>query len=182
MISTTPGALRWRFAKYSANPPANLTTSQPSQPQNAAACRLAALIDWGRIDEGYGTRLPAPVRLSVIAAATFATAGAVYLKNFYLLAPTLLLWVTALMFCFLPSAKLIINSVPPDNKGEVSGIAIAVRLSEGTLGMMSGTLTHGTTDHIWPIFAVTGPGMIVVLAVSFPILNGKSRLTTPKTG
>ena len=70
------------------------------------------------------------------------------------------------MFCFLPSAGLINNSVPPDKKGEVSGIAIAVRLSGGTLGMMSGTLFHGATDHVWPIFAVTGPGMMVVLAVS----------------
>lgn len=125
----------------------------------------------GKVADIYGTRLPALIGLSVITAATFATSGAMHLKNFYLLAPALLLWGAALMFCFVPPARLIMNSVPADKKGEVSGIAITVRLLGGTLGMTLGTLIHGATGQFWPIFAVNGVGMIVVLAVSFWILE-----------
>ena len=106
----------------------------------------------GRIADKFGSRPLILAGLAVATAVIFSVAFAMQRHSLYMLVALLPLWCIAVQFCFVPSTRILVNSVPEEKQGEVSGVAITFRLLGGTLSMTIGTAIHTTLAAFRPSF------------------------------
>jgi len=79
-----------------------------------------------------------------------------------LLLPALVVWGGCISLWFVPSLRDVMNTVPPDKRGEAGGISMTAQLLGGTVGMTICSLLFATTSAYWPIYALTA-GLLVIL-------------------
>ncbi len=90
---------------------------------------------------------------------------AVIWESYLLLVPALIVWGVCISLWFVPSLRDVMNTVPPDKRGEAGGISMTAQLLGGTVGMTTCSALLATTSVYWPIYAVTACLFIVLFAL-----------------
>ncbi|MCK7615422.1 DHA2 family efflux MFS transporter permease subunit [Roseibium sediminicola] len=112
----------------------------------------------GKFADRHGSRRPVLLSLALLAVANAAIGGLMFMENYMVLAPALLVWGIALPFAMIPTGRLTANSVPKDKQGEVSGLVITARLVGGTLGVTMGSvllaMSAGFSSIFWVMSAL----------------------------
>ncbi|MES0879746.1 DHA2 family efflux MFS transporter permease subunit [Roseibium sp. SCP14] len=94
----------------------------------------------GRYADRKGAKQPVLISLALVALSCGLLGATFAFKNYWVLAPMLLLWGAALPFSMVPTGRITVNSVPLEKQGEVSGMIITCRLVGGTLGVTLGSV------------------------------------------
>lgn len=118
----------------------------------------------GKFSDRHGSRRPVLTALLVAAVSNAAIGGLMFLENYWVLAPALLVWGIALPFAMIPTGRLTANAVPKDKQGEVSGLVITARLVGGTLGMTMGSVLLAMGAGFSAIFWVMGALLLLCCA------------------
>jgi EmrB/QacA subfamily drug resistance transporter len=110
----------------------------------------------GHFADAHGSRRPVLIALAVVAVASAAMGGLTHFQNYWVLAPVLLIWGTALPFVMIPTGRITANAVPLEKQGEVSGLIITARLIGGTFGVTMGSVLLTMGAGFGSIFLVMG--------------------------
>lgn len=121
----------------------------------------------GRASDKYGSRRLVLVSMAIIATAGVMLGVVLPLKNYWLLAPILLVWGAALPYTMIPTGRITVNSVPSEKQGEVSGMIITARLVGGTLGVTLGSVLLAMGAGFDAIFWVIGALLAACTAYCF---------------
>jgi EmrB/QacA subfamily drug resistance transporter len=89
-------------------------------------------------------------------------------NSFLLLLPALVVWGICISLWFVPSLRDVMNTVPPDKKGEAGGISMTAQLLGGTVGMTISGALFAITSVYWPIYV-----LIAVILVGLSLLGRK---------
>lgn len=76
-------------------------------------------------------------------------------NSFLLLLPALVIWGICISLWFVPSLRDVMDTVPPDKRGEAGGISMTAQLLGGTVGMTISGALFATTSVYWPIYILT---------------------------
>jgi predicted MFS family arabinose efflux permease len=94
-----------------------------------------------------------------------AIALAAILESDLLLVPALIVWGVCISLWFVPSLRDVMNTVPPDKRGEAGGISMTSQLLGGTVGMTICGALLATTSAYWPIYALTALLFVVLFVL-----------------
>jgi EmrB/QacA subfamily drug resistance transporter len=97
--------------------------------------------------------------------AMLAIALAAILESDLLLVPALIVWGVCISLWFVPSLRDVMNTVPPDKRGEAGGISMTSQLLGGTVGMTICGALLATTSAYWPIYALTALLFVVLFVL-----------------
>jgi EmrB/QacA subfamily drug resistance transporter len=87
--------------------------------------------------------------------AMLAIALATMWNSYLLLLAALIVWGVCISLWFTPSLRDVMNTVPPDKRGEAGGISMTAQLLGGTVGMTICSVLFATTSAYWPIYVLT---------------------------
>jgi EmrB/QacA subfamily drug resistance transporter len=97
--------------------------------------------------------------------AMLALALATIWESGLLLFPALIVWGVCISLWFVPSLRDVMNTVPPDKRGEAGGISMTAQLLGGTVGMTICGALLATTSAYWPIYALNALLFTVLFAL-----------------
>jgi len=67
----------------------------------------------------------------------------------------LMVWGVCISLWFVPALRDVMNTVPPDKRGEAGGISMTAQLLGGTVGMTISAALFATTSAYWPMYFLT---------------------------
>ena len=133
----------------------------------SVAPTLITSIMAGRLADRLGTRWPALAGVLVFAAGLLWIGLAAPFDDYLLLLPALIIWGAGMPFLYVPTTRAIMNSVPPEKRGQAGGIRVTAQFLGGTIGMaLCGTLLAVTNDF-QVVFLVPATVTFAVLAIGW---------------
>lgn len=141
----------------------------------------------GRMADKYGARPLVLFGLALSGAMLIWLSWALSQETYWLLAPGLILWGVGTTFLFAPPRSAVMNSVPPEEHGQVGGISMTAQLLGGTMGMAISSTLFTTTHSYSVIFIANAALVVVVLALAWRFVERhdqvqKSRQPEPDRG
>ena len=128
---------------------------------------LMTSLPTGKILDRVGARV---LVLGGAAASAIAMLGltlGVIWNSYALLLPALIIWGACMSAVFVPSLREVMNTVPPDKRGEAGGVSMTAQLLGGTIGMTACSTLLAVTSVYWPIYLLTGCLFLAVLALGW---------------
>ncbi|NVO54304.1 DHA2 family efflux MFS transporter permease subunit [Rhodobacteraceae bacterium B1Z28] len=125
----------------------------------------------GKIADQFGTRKPPLIGLLCgVLALLMVSIGMLYaLDKVIFLA--FLAWGCCVPLLFVPPRRAVMSSVPPNLRGQASGISMTFQLLGGTVGMALGSTVFAITSSFPLVFAFVAALATCVLAYSFVSLD-----------
>lgn len=134
----------------------------------------------GKLLDQVGARVLVLRGAAASAAAMLCLVFAVIWQSYALLVPALIVWGGCMSFLFVPSLREVMNTVPPDKRGEAGGVSMTAQLLGGTVGMTACSTLFAMTSAYWPIYLVTGCLFLAVLTLGWlTIPNDRPNTSEP---
>ena len=121
----------------------------------------------GKLLDQVGARVLVLRGAAASAAAMLFLVFAVIWQSYALLVPALIVWGGCMSFLFVPSLREVMNTVPPDKRGEAGGVSMTAQLLGGTVGMTACSTLFAMTSVYWPIYLLTACLFLAVLTLGW---------------
>ena len=121
----------------------------------------------GYLTDRFG---PQPLMLSSLVLGSIGLAWiglTVSADSYLLIAPGLLIWGCGVIFMFAPPRSARMKMVPPEEHGQIGGIAMSGQLVGGTIGMAVCSMLFSMTRSFAAVFLVNAAIIVVVLIVAW---------------
>jgi len=152
-------------------------------------CMLAAVVGTpvlaapsGRIVDRFGPRIPSLLGLACMTAGLAWIGIAAGRDSYILLLPGLVLWGAALPACFTGPIRAVMDAVPKDQQGQVSGLSMTVRLLGATIGVAACSTLYTSTGSYRIVFLATAALMAAVLLYAWLTIGGAARVRPAEGG
>lgn len=135
----------------------------------------------GQLTDRYGSRGPTLAGVAGTGVALVWFAAASLADSYALLIPSLILWGVALPFVFNPPYTAVLNSVPPESRGQASGVATSGRQLGGVLAVavLGGVLI--STDDFALVFAIAAAITFAVGVAAYLLIERADLALRPRS-
>ncbi len=125
----------------------------------------------GRLADSMGTRLPLMAGLLLSGTSLIVIAFLTTFESYSLLIPPLVVWGATMPFLAVPPRRALMSAVPPEKRGQASGVNLTIQLLGGTMAIaICGTIL-AITGFYGPIFLLTGLAMLSMILVTYAMIE-----------
>jgi EmrB/QacA subfamily drug resistance transporter len=121
----------------------------------------------GHLADRFGSRGPSLWGLVAVTIGILWLGLAAHLESYWVMLPALLLWGGALPFIFSPAQRGVMNAVPPEKHGQVSGLNLTAQLLGGAIGMAISGSIYAITDDFRYVCLGTAIASAIVLVIAW---------------